>query len=67
MAVRLFPKTEVEGKLTALGCVKLKDYSHGSGSLWVTRKGFYFSVPQWPDGRTDQNSLQAILAQIQGR
>lgn len=65
MAVRLFPKAEVEGKLTDLGCTKIKDYSHGAGSLWVTKRGFYFSLPQWPDGRTDQNSLQIILAEIQ--
>jgi hypothetical protein len=66
MPVRLYPRDYVEAKLRKRGCVKLKDYSHGSGGLWMTLQGFHFVVPTEPDGHTDENSLRAIISEIEG-
>ena len=67
MPVKLIPQDKVEGQLKTRKCSKIKAYSHGSGSLWVTHRGYYFIVPKEPEGHTDENTLQAILAEIHGR
>jgi len=67
MPVRLFDRKYVEEQLKKRGCHKIKDYSHGSGSLWLTADGFGFVVPQEPDGHTDENSFRAIIREIEAR
>jgi hypothetical protein len=66
MPVRLYPRSTVEQELGKRRCVKIKDYSHGSGGLWMTPNGYYFSVPTESDGRTDENTLHSILTEIDG-
>lgn len=67
MPVRLFDRKYVEGQLKQRGCHKIKDYSHGSGSLWMTKNGYGFIVPQEPDGHTDENSFRDIIHDIQDK
>lgn len=67
MAVRLIPRHDVEKELAARQCMKIKTYSHGSGALWMTLKGYYFMVPTEPDGHTDENTLRSILLDLQGK
>jgi hypothetical protein len=67
MPVRLLPRHHVEKELTNRRCTKIKDYSHGSGGLWMTLRGFYFTVPTEADGRTDENTLRSILLEIDGQ
>lgn len=66
MPTRLYPRAHVEKELGARRCVKIKDFTHGSGGLWLAPSGLYFSVPTEPDGHTDENSLRSILRELDG-
>jgi hypothetical protein len=64
MAVRLYPKEEVERELQNRDCEKVKEYGHTA--LWRTKTGFHFTVPlEGPDGRCDEYSLRDILQEIE--
>ena len=65
MAVRLYPKEYVEYELGLRNCIKMKDYK--TCSLWRTPDGFFFTVPREADGSCDENSLRAVLTELQNR
>jgi hypothetical protein len=63
MAVRLLPLDEIEGHLTSLKCVKVKEY--GIAALWKTARGVHFTVPrEGPDKRCNEYSWRKILEEI---